>query len=85
MRNATSTGFAALCAVAAAAFFVAVKIAGPIVYIQFETLRHLASGESSWDVSYPTSWHIVEPLVAAALGFAVGAFWFSRRRKSAAG
>jgi hypothetical protein len=70
---------ASLCALAAAAFFVAVKLAGPLVYMQFETARHLASGESSWDVYHPTRWSIVEPLVAAAIGFAVGGWWALRR------
>lgn len=80
MRYARSLGIAALCALAAAAFFVAVKLAGPFVYVQFETVRHLASGESSWDAYYPTSWNLVEPVVAAAIGFGVGAWWALRRQ-----
>ena len=79
VRYARSLGLASLCALGAAAFFVAVKVAGPLVYIQFEAVRHLASGESSWDAYYPTSWNIVEPLVAAAIGFAVGG-WRALRR-----
>lgn len=80
MRYARSLGIASLCALAAAAFFVAVKLAGPLVYMQFETVRHLASGESSWDAYYPTSWNLVEPAVAAAIGFGVGAWWALRRQ-----
>ena len=80
MRYTRPLGVATLCALAAAGFFIAVKLTGPLVYLQFETLRHLASGDSSWDAYYPTSWHIVEPLIAAAIGFGVGAWWTLRRQ-----
>ena len=69
-----------LCALAAVALFVAVKVAGPMLYLRLVTLQRLASSESSWDASYPIRWSIVEPLVAAVIGFGLGAWWTLRQR-----
>ena len=69
MLYAKAAGGGLLSALAAAAEFVAVKVGGPILYVQLVTLQRQTSGESSWDAYYPTRWNIVEPVVPAVIGF----------------
>ena len=67
-----------LSAAGTAALYLVVKIGWAYLYIRLVLVpRAEASGQSSWDASYPQSSNVLGPLV---IGFVIGVWWMLRRR-----
>ena len=84
MKYVKATGAGVLAAVAAAAFYVFVKVGWGALYLQLVLVpaaRTEADGGLSWDAYYPQSVNLLGPLV---VGFVIGFWWMLQRRRPVA-
>ena len=66
-----------LSAVGAAALYLVVKIGWAFLYMRLVLVpRAKASGQWSWDASYPQTFNLLAPLI---VGFVIGVWWMLRR------